>query len=208
MTDELQASSNREFEQTLRSMAKTLELREDFLIDLIRTPDDWSFVVKCHALLESAVCTWLSAYLRKPELEETLALKVAMSARIDMLSALNLGTTAERRMMRVFGTFRNTLVHNAKQTDFTFAEYLKDKDRRNNFAELYAAMGGGDPELVLKSPRVAMWGAVVQIALHTVNEKVRNFVEEQLHVVIQGLIGPTTEVYPPTVTQDPQRGDR
>jgi hypothetical protein len=39
----------------LRALAKILSLRENFLIDLFQDPDDWSFIVKAHALLESVL---------------------------------------------------------------------------------------------------------------------------------------------------------
>jgi len=171
----------------LRSMAKVLGLREAFFTDLLRERDDWSFVVKAHALLESVVCMWLSLHLGKPELEEVLAEKVEMAARVEMLSAMQLGATSERKMMRALGSLRNKLVHNVQQTDFTFAAYLGDKNRRESFADAFAMDGPGQKDFVLKNPRGAVWGAVIQIALHTVNERVKKSIEEQRNAALAGL---------------------
>lgn len=65
-----------------RALAKLLGLRENFLLDLLGDSDDWSFLVKAHALLESVTCTLLAMHLRKLEREGVLAEEVDMKARI------------------------------------------------------------------------------------------------------------------------------
>src|SRR5438067_1436791 len=80
----------------LQNLAKILGLREDFLVDLLQDPDDWSFVVKAHAFLETVMCTLLSLHLRKPALEDVLAEKVEMHARIEMTKVLGISTSEDR----------------------------------------------------------------------------------------------------------------
>jgi hypothetical protein len=165
-------------DQHLKALAKFLGLREDFLVELFDDPDDWSFVVKAHAFLESVICTLLSLHLRKPALEEVLAEKVEMHARIEMTKALGLTTSLDRKAMRDLGTLRNRLVHNASETSFTFAAYFESKALKKNFTDTF---GQGLPdhlgtppversEFVEKNPKFAVFQAVLRIALYVVTE--------------------------------------
>lgn len=159
----------------LRAQARTLGLREDFLIDLFRDPDDWSFVVKSHALLETVTCSLLAIYLRREELESVLAQEIEMSARIEMTKVLGLTTSEDRKMMRALGTLRNKLVHNAKDTGFTFQDLLGNKDARQRFSETFGhtwsdPIPNSDPptsraEYVVANPKFAVFASVNKIAM-------------------------------------------
>ena len=128
----------------LQTLARILGLRDNFLIDLFKDPDDWSFVIKAHALLESVLCTMLAMYVRRRELEAVLAEEVEMKASIEMTKALGITDTDDRKAMYALGKLRNRLVHNAKDTSFTFAEYFKNKDAKKNFSETFGH-GWSDP---------------------------------------------------------------
>jgi hypothetical protein len=179
-------------EQGLKNLARILGLREDFLVTLFADPDDWSFVVKAHAFLESVICSLLSLYLRKPALEAVLSEKVEMSARIEMTKALGLTTSEDRKAMRDLGTLRNRLVHNAKETSFTFPEYFGSNSKlRSNFVETF---GQGIPDnlgtpplpraaFVEKYPKYAVFHAVIRVAFYVVTET-QKF---QTEMALQGL---------------------
>jgi len=166
----------------LQFMAKACGLSENFLINLFRETDDWSFVIKAHALLESVVCSLIATHLRRPELEHVFANDVEMSARIKVLKALDLVSEDDRRMMRALGTLRNDLVHNAEATEFRFTEYFRNKQLRDNFVATFG-LNWPDPvpgptvgesrsrkTYVLENPRYAIWASVLGIVKHTVDE--------------------------------------
>src|SRR5262245_395525 len=96
---------------SLRTLSKMLNLPEPFLTELLLEENDWAFIVKAHALLETAVTTLLVTHLDKPELEDFIAEELEMSQRIKMLSALNLCSEEQREMMRRLGRLRNKRVH-------------------------------------------------------------------------------------------------
>lgn len=191
----------------IRGMAKACGLRENFLVDLLfNETNDWSFVVKAHALLESVVCQLLAAHLRQPALEDAFAQKVEMEARITMLKALDLTTEVERKMMRALGNLRNTLVHNAQQTDFTFAEHLKDKQRRQHFVDTYAT-SWPDPipntnppvsraSYILENPRTAVWMSVIEIIGKNLDAKMKVLFEEQQSLALKALRDATAGTAP------------
>lgn len=189
--EEMAAAGANPTDQGLKNLAKLLTLREDFLINLFDDPDDWSFVVKAHAFLESVICTLLSQDLRRPALEEVLAEKVEMHARIEMTKALGITTSEDRKAMRDLGTLRNRLVHNAKETSFTFAEYFQNKALKNNFTDTFG-QGLPDPfgtppapraDFIEKNPKFAVFQAVVRIALYVVTEAQKI----QTEIALEGL---------------------
>lgn len=167
----------------LTALAQILGLRDSFLIDLIADPDDWSFVVKAHALLESIVCTVLAMHLGKRELEGVFADEVEMKARVEMTKALGITTGEDRKAMYALGKLRNRLVHNAKDTSFTFAEYFKNRDAKKNFCETFGhalsdPIPSTDPpvaraEYVASNPKFAVFQSVLSIAMYVVREASR-----------------------------------
>jgi hypothetical protein len=164
----------------LQTLSHILGLRDNFLIDLFKDPDDWSFIVKAHALLEAVVCAVIVVHLRKRELGEVLAEEVEMKARIEMTKALGITTSEDRKAMHALGNLRNRLVHNAKHTNFTFSEYFKNKDAKKNFCATFGH-GWADPvpgteppiaraDYVETNPKFAVFQSVTHIALYVVRE--------------------------------------
>jgi hypothetical protein len=166
-------------DQSITDLAALIKIRRGFLMDLLVVEtNDWSFVIKAHALLESVVCQLLAAHLQRPELEVVLAQKVQMEDRIEMLKALGLAESPDRTMMRLLGKIRNHLVHNVQQTDFTFAEYLKNRDNRRNFIEAFSR-NWPDPvspatsrdEFVVANPRLVVWMSLMEVIIATLKAK-------------------------------------
>jgi hypothetical protein len=185
-----ESAANKKFLESIDALGRTLKLPDGFLWHLIRSDDDWSFVVKAHALLESAVCAWLAAHLRKPELEAALT-EVEMSARLELMSALNLSTSIDRGSMRALGKLRNTLAHSAKGTQFTFAQHLSNGDRRRTAIEqfglrdsLASAPVPSNVELGYRL-RIRIWGLVVLALAETVTERSRPTPEELQRIQVQ-----------------------
>jgi len=177
----------------LRILSRILGLRENFLIDLFKDPDDWSFVVKAHALLEAVICAVLVAHLRRRELDDVLAEEVEMKARIEMTKALGITTPEDRKAMHALGNLRNRLVHNAKDTNFTFAEHFKNRDAKKNFCSTFGH-GWTDPipgtnppmpraDYVAEHPKFAVFQSVLHIAMYVVRE----MSEIQTQLALEGL---------------------
>jgi hypothetical protein len=187
--DDTTAEEKGRIDQFLATMAKELGLEERFFHNLISEPEDWSFVIKAHALLESAVCTWLAAHFGKPELQDVFARRMMMRARIGMLRALKLGDKEEWKMLEAFGELRNFLVHNVKQTAFTFEEFFKDASCLNDFRNDFVIGEDADTfrPTVAKYPRQAMWTCVVAIAAHSFEASVQARIKETHHKALEGL---------------------
>lgn len=174
------AKAGANFRLPLETLSRILGLRESFLGDLFTDPNDWSFVVKSHAFLESAVVALLVSHLRRLELDDVLAQKIEMSARIAMTDALSLTSSKERRAMRLLGNLRNQLVHSAKETNFTFSDYFHNRDKKRDFGEAFSYMwtdpvpgtipAASPADFAVQNPKVAIFTTVVFIAMHVPRE--------------------------------------
>jgi len=162
--------------KSVDTLSTAVNLPTSFLLDLLMETNDWSFVVKAHALLETAVTTLLVAHLERPALEKVIAEDIEMSKRIAMLSALNVCTRQQREMMRRLGRLRNRLVHTAHGTLFTFRDYLKGKSTRQQFWTTFGVLWGSGPENKVLTmgpedrvflPRLAIWSDVVGVLVET-----------------------------------------
>lgn len=155
------------------SLSTQLGLPEKFLHRLREADDDWSFVIKCHALLESGLSYLLaSVVFGKPEVQSTLS-QVDTSHKIKMCSDLEQFEAEDRKIMRWLSNLRNELVHNAHKVTFTFEENLKNKDRADVFAETFRSVWN-DPvtikgvpvsrkQFTLENAKLTVWSWLVLV---------------------------------------------
>ena len=96
-------------------------------IDNLKNEDDWSLIIKSHALLESATANLLCHYFAKHELIDVFAsmeMSNKRSGKFAFLSALNLLGKEERRFISELSELRNLVVHNASNVTFGLREYI------------------------------------------------------------------------------------
>ena len=119
------------FLEGLHFVEKELGLDHGFLIDLAHE-DDWSFVIKAHALVEAAVSHQLASVLdpRLRPVFDGLELSDARAGKIAFARALELNSSKERRFIRRFSELRNSLVHDISRVSFTFREHVESLDHQ------------------------------------------------------------------------------
>lgn len=117
--------------QAAQLISKELSLPEDFAISLLRE-DDWSFVLKSHALIEACVIHALDARFQEQSIREFLK-DLSMAKRVDL--ARQLGVISEDMLgpIRLLSRIRNDLAHDVEQVKFTFDAYLANVDNKNAF---------------------------------------------------------------------------
>jgi hypothetical protein len=107
---------------------KELGLPNNFLWDL-RNEDDWSAIIKLHALLESAVTHLLVRFFGHDELEDIFAnmeLGNTRTGKLVFLGKLNCLEKQHRRFIRKLCEMRNRLVHDIKNVRFSLSEYVTE----------------------------------------------------------------------------------
>jgi hypothetical protein len=103
--------------------------------------------------------------------------------------------------MLALGRLRNKLVHNAKDTSFTFAEYFKNKDLQKNFSETFGhgwsdPVGGIEPlvsraDYVATHPKFAVFESVLKIAMYVLRENSKIQTEAALEGLRRAIAVPT-----------------
>ncbi|MGX7850932.1 hypothetical protein [Pseudomonas aeruginosa] len=157
--------------EAVNDLERELGLPKGFFNALVHE-DDWSFVIKLHALFESAL-----AYVVGHKLGEEVS---GIIARLDMngrrgkvafARALKIVSEDVERFLKLLSTLRNRCAHGVRQTvEFSLASYIQglSRDERKEFLR---AVRSDDPDrqitigeatvshtlFVLENPKVNIW---------------------------------------------------
>ena len=163
-----------ELEETIKRLESALGL-EDGFFDKLKSDDDWSFVIKTHALIETACTNLLSAYFSENDFKEIfswLEMSNKKAGKIAFLKAAGLMISEEVKFVTKLSELRNRLIHNVHGINFSFSDYVSNLDKQqrksfsNSFGYAYLVSDKNkklvvdDPEKVLKNPKIAIWNGV------------------------------------------------
>lgn len=168
-------------EGSVRRIEHDLGLQDGFL-ESLRKEDDWSFVIKTHALLEAAIGHILCKTLKRDELSEVfsfLELSDKRKGKIAFISALNLLQKPDRRLISSLSELRNMLVHDVKNTQFHLQEHVDglDPEAFKTFTKSFNSFSSGEkvifegkestPEQMFKrdAKTAVWWSAMVTLAI-------------------------------------------
>ena len=117
-------------------------LREGFFAGLL-TEDDWSFVIKLHALIEAACTHLLHDNFQDQNLSavfSTLDLSDKVCGKVTFLERLELIGSDIGRFVSSLSVLRNSLVHDIKDHEFSLREYIDslDNQQMNHFATVFS----------------------------------------------------------------------
>jgi len=203
----------------INRLERDLGLPLDFF-PALEHEDDWSFVIKRHALLEAALARLLTqqtgrdsllSVFARLDMSDTKRGKLAFAATLDAIPK------ADQKFIRKLSELRNTLIHDISNVTFSLADRVAsmDKNQLKSFAETYAhtmadsCPYGGDVisklDFVKKEPKVSILGGAMNLlATLQFNRELAELAEERrdLHAqygeVFQKLLelagrAPTTE---------------
>lgn len=150
----------------LARLESRLGLPEKFC-ETFLAEDDWSFIIKLHALLEAALTDALVVKLGHPELERVvsnLSTSSAETGKIEFALALGLIERDERRCIKHLSRLRNEVAHSIRNVSFDLKGYVNalDADQKKEFVRDFAEWGGvkRSAELTrdaLEYPKVLLW---------------------------------------------------
>lgn len=167
--------------ELLDELERELGLKKNFLFELAKE-DDWSFIVKMHAVFESAISHLLVEVTHLTECAEIFA-KLPVSdkntGKIAFVKALDLLDKNERRFLSTLSEVRNYLIHNAKNIDFNIKAYANalPQGKKRNVVEafFYGHRSYIDPmpesptfeEFFSGEPRMMLWakGTLVMVKI-------------------------------------------
>ncbi len=113
--------------ESLEALELELGLPKGFCWRLV-AEDDWSFVIKLHALLESAVAGQITRAFERKELADIFA-RLEMSntktGKLAFIKALSLLPSGHIQFLRSLSELRNALVHNVQNVAVGLVEYFQ-----------------------------------------------------------------------------------
>jgi len=115
-----------------------LGLPENFFKDLLEE-NDWSFIIKLHALLEGACSKLLVFHFNEPKIEKIfsrLELSDISTGKLAFLKELGLLGSESLKYIVTLSQFRNKLVHNVQHYDVDLKKMIAgfDKNQKKSFA--------------------------------------------------------------------------
>jgi hypothetical protein len=117
-------------DSAILDLQKKLGLPGDFFKNLM-IHDDWSFVIKLHALIEASCTSLIIYHLDEPELVPIISRLETSNGDIGKLAILKaLGLLSEnyRKYIRSLSQLRNRLAHNVSNCDFSLSAYVAGMD--------------------------------------------------------------------------------
>lgn len=128
--------------------------------------NDWSFIIKLHALVEAAISHLLTTALERPELGELFArldISNKTTGKAAFVKALVLLDEPARRFMSSLSELRNKLVHDVRNVNFDLDNYVgaMSTDQKaqflRNFNLLSTEVTDDVRQLFYVDPRQALW---------------------------------------------------
>lgn len=158
---------------SIANLEERLQVEPGFCNSL-KEEDDWSLIIKLHALLEAATAHLLAQSFDNFSLLDVFSLLEMSNPRtgkIVFLKKLGLMTQEERRFIRSLSELRNQLIHDIRNVTFDLEQYVRSlkKDQRKKFAQgfEFGVSTIEDAEkrhaFVLADPREAIWRSSIAI---------------------------------------------
>lgn len=157
-------------ERDVTALEQALGVRPGVFRGLLGEGDDWSFVVRTHALIEAAVSHVLAEVTGQPRLLPVfsrLELSNRTTGKLAFCKALGCFDEEDRRQIQKLSELRNELVHDIRKTEFQFTEWVSqlNSEQLSGFARAFGP--GGDltfgqtqissAQFFRENPRVCIW---------------------------------------------------
>lgn len=125
-------------EESLLHLEQALGLPEGFFLNF-KEEDDWSFVIKLHALFECAVAEQLTGAFGLQELNNVfpwIAMGDFREGKLAFIKALNLLPDGHVQFLRELGKLRNDFAHKVQNVTLTLVDYFKNTTANHKPKEL------------------------------------------------------------------------
>ena len=149
--------------------AKTKEYSEKLYF--IVNGDDWSFIIKLVAIIESTLTKLLlekSGDVNFTKFFES----VSVSRKIDLLFELELCSLEGKNFIKYLLKLRNKLAHDPNELDFNFADYINelDKNQKNELLQSINIAKNNEykdsyKKLLFNDTKVAIWINILPLLL-------------------------------------------
>ena len=146
-----------------------LDLPEGFLLELLKGADDWTFILRLHALVESALEYLIVASLERPELDGWVIRHNigGRTGKLALASALGVVDDADRGMVEGLADIRNRFAHRVQMTATTLGDYWAELPvpERTKLARWIVRAHGYAISAALDDAAASAWQAAPRLVL-------------------------------------------
>ncbi len=164
-------------EKEIKLLEDRLEVKSGFFKGLLKEKNDWSFIIKIHSLVETAISHYIAVKINK-KLEtvfQRLPLSTATGSKLDFLKALGL-LENRRGFIVLLSRIRNHYVHVVSNVSLRFEDYLDSNAEIFNilvkeFIKAFSKLSKTRAiDLIKKDPRYVIW-LITMILLLSLDER-------------------------------------
>ena len=142
-----------------------------FFADLTKG-DDWSFVIKSHALMESVITQSLIKRAGDPRYQNMYE-RMSIARKVETLKDLGVCSSQQKKFIDFYSALRNRLVHNIDELSFSFETYIgqmNKQNQRNFIRSVGIADETGDnhnssEQLLLTKTKYVLWITILQLII-------------------------------------------
>ncbi len=161
------ADAEKLFGETIKGLVDELRAKGDLLHSLL-DQDDWSFVIKAHALVEAAVTQLVIANIGNESLVDFIQ-RLSLGGqfgKVRLCEQLSLLSPPQRKFIRWFSELRNPLVHRLEAVSFTFENHVSrfTKEQAQAWVDSIVWFSPDDPKtqrgwkaIALQTPKHALY---------------------------------------------------
>jgi hypothetical protein len=189
---------NDELLEAIAELETDTGVKNGFFTSLLKE-DDWSFIIKIHALYEAAVSNLITHKIGQIELEDfvsRLELGDKSRGKLKLAKELNLLDDNERKFIYSLSEIRNSFVHNVRNTQVNLDKYFAglDENKKQNYINVFGYTYPEKLEIAGKTvnskvftrenPKIAIWHnsmyVLAVISCITSTEKSRRSIEQTI----------------------------
>lgn len=159
------------------NLEQTLSIKSGFFNSLLKEGDDWSFTIKTHTLIETALAHLLNESLNRKELEpliESFSLDGGRTSKIGFIKALKLLDKHHIDFIKELTSLRNKASHNIQATTETLIDQVEGMPEANlNHLLMFPAEEDRNPllDMARNQPRMTIWLAGLNLLAFIYNKK-------------------------------------
>ncbi|MDC7228381.1 MAG: hypothetical protein PQJ61_16580 [Spirochaetales bacterium] len=148
------------------------ELREksfeyNHFLATIAKEDDWTFIIKAHAFIETIISELLINYVNKKGFNNHFT-KMGFYKKVDLLSDLDLCTKEQKKFLHYLGKIRNKIVHNIDGLNFKFKRYINElsKEELSEFKNVMKIFEEDyDEQMLIDDTKYVIWLILISISV-------------------------------------------
>jgi len=172
----------------IKDFEKDFGIPEGYFSSFLKD-DDWSFIIKIHALLEAVASQLLAnatGDIRLQKVFDRLELSNKDTGKMAFLKALELLTKKQKAYIILISNIRNDVVHDIKNMNFNFMNYIANMDdnQKASFIDRIIYFDATDKQrivwrdFILSKPRESIYLATFYLIIQ-VHSKLKNIILER-----------------------------